>query len=350
MQQAENRDRTQATLKDKVEHLSDFRAYAHAPTDVEVIETHMSWVFLAGNRVFKLKKPVQLPFLNFRTLERRRTNVLDEIRLNRRLAPDVYIAARQLRQMPDGTLSINESKGETVDWLVEMRRLPESRTLESLIATDSLSLADIHQAADQLIGFYSGLATKDLSADILILHYEMEHRKNASVLLDLATDSDRSRIATALADFEIALDKARPLLHQRANAGRIVEGHGDLRPEHVFLTNPPVIIDCLEFSKLLRIVDPFEEIAFLGMECAHAGADWIFTALHERLANGLNDRPPPELTSFYWRYRALLRARLSMAHLAEPVVRKPEKWRPQALRYIELAQQADIRTRPPKGS
>jgi len=348
MQQTENTGRPCATLKDKVGHLSDFRSYSHGATAVEVIETHMSWVFLAGDRVFKLKKPVQLPFLNFRTLARRRANVLDEIRLNRRLAPDVYLAARQLRQLPDGTLSINDSNGEIVDWLVEMRRLPESRTLESLITADGLSLTDIHQTADQLIGFYRGLATKKLSADVLILHYEMEHRKNSAVLLDLATDSDRSRITTALADFDGALDKARPLLHQRVNAGRIIEGHGDLRPEHVFLTNPPVIIDCLEFSKLLRILDPFEEIAFLGMECAHAGADWVFTALYDRLSNGLNDRPPPELASFYWRYRALLRARLSMAHLAEPVVRKPAKWRPQALRYIELAQQADIRTQLPQ--
>lgn len=348
MQQTDKIDRPWATLKEKVEYLSDFSSYAHALAEVEVIETHMSWVFLAGDRVFKLKKPVQLPFLDFRTLAGRRANVLDEIRLNRRLAPDVYIAARQLRQMPEGGLCINKSSGEIVDWLVEMRRLPETRTLETLIMVDGVSLSDIHQTTDQLIGFYRGLAPEKISSDILVAHYEMEHRKNTDILLGLATVCDRARITAALGDFDAALDRARPLLHQRASAGRIIEGHGDLRPEHVFLTNPPVIIDCLEFSKLLRFLDPFEEIAFLGMECAHAGADWIFAALYERLSKGLNDRPPHQLTSFYWRYRALLRARLSLAHLAEPVVRKPEKWRPQALRYIELAQQAGVRTQPPQ--
>jgi aminoglycoside phosphotransferase family enzyme len=134
-------------------------------------------------------------------------------------------------------------------------------------------------------------------------------------------------------------------MERRVEAGRIVEGHGDLRPEHVSMTDPPAIIDCLEFSLALRSVDPFEEIVFLGLDCARFGADWVFPELFRRLGEALDDRPPHELLAFHWCYRALLRARLALLHLTEPAPRTPEKWRPLAWRYIELAEEAEDRTR-----
>jgi aminoglycoside phosphotransferase family enzyme len=133
-------------------------------------------------------------------------------------------------------------------------------------------------------------------------------------------------------------------MDRRVAAGRIVEGHGDLRPEHVCMTDPPAVIDCLEFNPALRWVDPFEEIVFLGLDCARLGADWVFPDLLRRLSEALGDPPAQELLAFHWRYRALLRARLALLHLAEPAPRTPKKWRPLAWRYIELAEEAEHRT------
>ena len=137
------------------------------------------------------------------------------------------------------------------------------------------------------------------------------------------------------------------VLAQRAKRGRIVEGHGDLRPQHVFLTDPPVIIDCLEFNRDLRVVDPFDEVAFLGMECALLGESQIFTRLVEGLASVIDQVPSPELLAFYWRYRALLRARLTLLHIVHQPNRTPGKWRPLAQSYVALAEENEVRNRMP---
>lgn len=340
---------TQAwTIRDKVRFLSDPRAYPHRPDDVQVTETHMSWVFLAGDLVFKLKKPVTYDFLDFGTLEKRRKAVHDEVRLNRRLAPDVYFDPRPLVQGRDGRLAL-DGDGPVVDWLVMMRRLPADRDLETMIADNRLRPEHLAAVADRLAVFYRGLPAQDIKPEDFAAGFTREHRITADVLADPELALDGDRLDKAITDFEARLEAVRPILAFRAEAGRVVEGHGDLRPEHVFLTDPPAIIDCLEFNRRLRLVDPFDEIAYLGMEAAALGADGVFAALATRLMDALDDRPPAELLAFYWSYRALLRARLSLLHLAEPEPRTPEKWRPKAWRYIGLAENADVMTRLPEG-
>lgn len=335
-------------LRDKLRFLSDPATYPDAKGDVEAIETHMSWVFLTGDRVYKLKKPVKYSFLDFRTLEKRKQDVEDEIRLNSRLSPDVYLGMRTLRQAADGSLTL-DGQGTIVDWLVEMRRLPEDRTLEALMAKDEVTRADIGRVVDVLSEFYRSLPPADIEADVLIGRFETEHSETAAVLSDPKMEMNSYRVAEVLREFNASFEIARPLLRDRIAAGRIVEGHGDLRPEHIFLTEPIEIIDCLEFSRRLRTLDPFEEITFLGLEAAQMGVGWVHGALYHGLSTALHDEVPPPLLAFYWRYRALLRARLALVHLSEPQVRKPAKWRPLARHYIALAEEADVRSRPPEG-
>jgi aminoglycoside phosphotransferase family enzyme len=136
-----------------------------------------------------------------------------------------------------------------------------------------------------------------------------------------------------------ALEAARPLLVRRIADGIIVEGHGDLRPEHICLVTPPVIIDCLEFNRGLRLVDPFDEIAYLDLECRRLDAAWIGAKLLDMLTREVPP-PPPGLVDFYRASRALLRARLALAHLTEPDPRTPSKWEPRARTYIGLAEAA----------
>lgn len=336
---------SEPTLAEKIRFLSRPDSYAHAPAAVEMVETHMSLVFLAGDRVFKLKKPARHAFLDLRSLDRRAANVREEIRLNRRLAPDVYLGARALRQEPGGALTLGTA-GRIVDWLVEMRRLPEEKTMKALIGQEQLGPADVEEVADTLVTFYAELPGCALPAEAVITHYQEEHAKTAAVLSDPYFAMDAASVEAALAGVEAAFAAARQGLGERVAAGRFVEGHGDLRPDHVFLTDPPTIIDCLEFSRMLRSIDPFEEVVFLGLECAQLGADWVFPLLRDRLAAGLGDRPSPELLAFYWRYRALLRARFALLHLTEPEIRTPAKWRPLARHYIALSQEAELRTRP----
>jgi aminoglycoside phosphotransferase family enzyme len=149
-----------------------------------------------------------------------------------------------------------------------------------------------------------------------------------------------ARAAVAVQHLTDALHRLSPMLADRVAEGRIVEGHGDLRPEHVCLEDPPVIIDCLEFAPALRLVDPFEELCFLSMECAVLDARWIGKMLVERLSAELKDLPAQPMLGFYTAARAVLRARQALAHLLAPSPRTPEKWLPLAGRYLDEAKGA----------
>ena len=332
---------SEPSIGDKVRFLSDPGCYPHDPGSVRVEETHMSWVFLAGSRVYKLKKPVHYAFLDFSTLAAREHFVREEVRLNRRLAPEVYLAATPLSLDTAGHLSIGPGV-RVVDWLVTMQRLPEDRMLDRLIAEGALTPPMVEQLADVLTGFFKVASPETISPDQYAERYLREQAQTAAVLADPSFQFDGARVEAALRHFDSAFEAARPLLNERVRTGRIVEGHGDLRPEHVCMSDPIAIIDCLEFNRDLRLADPFEELAFLGLECARFGADWVFPALYRRCAEGLGDRPAEPLIEFYWTYRALLRARLSLVHLMEPNPRTPEKWRPLAWHYIALSERSDL--------
>jgi len=327
------------SVDEKVRFLRTCEAYARCPQAVDVKETHMSWVFSAGDRVYKLKKPVHFPFLDFRTLAARETNCREEVRLNRRLAPDVYLGVVSLTVDENGRLAIGRG-GEVVDWLVEMRRLPDELMLDQAILRHTIEhdrSGRIEGVADLLIGFYKDCSPAEISPLDYVQQFAREHAINEAVLCDPRFKLDGAQVSDVLARVRHGIKEAASL-EDRVERGRVVEGHGDLRPEHVCLSDPPVIIDCLEFSHALRLVDPFDELTFLTLECEFLGAGWIGEHIIERCAEGLDDNPAPHLLEFYWTYRACLRARIALAHLLEPNPRTPEKWIPLARRYLQLAQ------------
>lgn len=333
------------SIQQKVEFLSRCDAFPQAPAAVEVIETHMSWVFLAGDRVYKLKKPIKYDFLDFSSIDKRRRAVFDEVRLNRRLARDVYLAAIPLtRAGPDG-MALGD-QGQVVDWLVEMRRLPDALTLEAFIAAGGPKRGHVIGVARLLAGFYGGLRRQQADPEAYRTRFADEIGKTRQVLTDPDLWPVGPELSAALADCDTAFAAAAPVMRDRAGRGYVREGHGDLRPQHVFLTDPPVIIDCIEFNRNLRLVDPLDEAIFLGMECAHLGAEWITGDLIAGL-DGAIGAPPPVLAEFYWRYRALLRARLSLLHLVLQPGRTPERWRPLARDYVALSARPELIRRQP---
>jgi len=318
-------------LHEKAALLARPETYGPGVTAVETVETHMSLVFLAGPTVYKLKKPVVYPFLDFSTLAARERNCLDELRLNRRLAPDVYLGLSKITREADGTLALN-GEGEVVDWLVRMRRLPAGRTLDRLIAQGTVTAAQVDAIGAVLARFYAGVERGRIDADEYVRQLRGEHAISRA-----AIGGFEDGLATSLlAEVQRFLDEDDAMLRARVAEGRIVDGHGDLRPEHVWLTAPPLVIDCLEFNERLRQVDPFDEITYLGIECARLGAGWIGPRLLLTLSAALDDAVGPRLICFYARYRACVRARLALAHLAEPSPREPERWQPLARAYLKL--------------
>jgi aminoglycoside phosphotransferase family enzyme len=312
---------------------------AHGGVRPDVIETHMSWLFAAGDRVLKLKKPVRTPYLDFSTEAARAFNCREEVRLNRRLAPDVYIGVTPLVAAADGQLALGPAPGAAaVDWLVEMHRLPADRMLEAAIRSDTVDPADIERLGERLAGFFRDARRVELSASAYLQRFDDLQAANRDVLLRPAFDSIAAAPVLDAADALRARHAAA--LGERAAGGHLREGHGDLRPEHIVLDGVPVVIDCLEFNATLREVDPFDELAFLGLECRMLGAAWIEGSLFAHVARALGDAPSPAVQSLYTAHRALLRARLSAAHLLDDHPRTPERWLPQAARYLAEARKA----------
>lgn len=326
-------------LAEKVRFLSDPAAYAGATRRVEPRETHMSWVFLTDRRVYKLKKPLRRPFLDFTTIDRRRHFCEEELRLNRRLAPTTYLSIVALRADAGG-LSLG-GDGEIVDWLVEMERLPQDDMLDARIAADKVARGDVDRIGSLLAGFYAGLPPQRADGGAAIEHFVSEHEVTREILErdDFGLGERVRQVNRRVGAGIVSLS---PAMERRIAEGRIVEGHGDLRPEHVSLSQPPQIIDCLEFSRALRMVDPYDEVNHLGLECDLLGAGWIRPVLLLALERRLGGRPEPELMALYGGFRMLLRARLCLAHLLDVPVRKPEKWRPLALAYIALAERETL--------
>lgn len=323
----------------KLKFLQDPNAYGDAHLPVESIETHMSWVFLVGPRVFKLKKSVCLPFVDFTSLDAREFYCKEEVRLNARMAPGIYLGVVALQWL-DGTFALVPetdlcARGETVDWLVLMRRLPLEHMLHKRITTCRVSPADIDSLAEVLIAFYQSAPVSPLSSTDYIARFKREQPLSSNVLL--RPTFQLRDAALAISRLGTALDDCENLLCDRVHQHRIIEGHGDLRADHVCLLPAPVVIDCLEFNPQMRQVDPFDELAYLGLECDMAGAAWIGGRLLAGVANTLHDHPLPNLMHFYTAHRAVLRARLAMAHLLEPQPRTPQIWKPLAERYIARA-------------
>ena len=298
-------------------------------------QTHMSWVFLTGDHAYKLKKPVRFPFLDYSTLARREAACRAEIAINRQLAPQVYCGVAPLVRTPEG-LAIGE-KGDVADWLVVMRRLAERRMLDRALAAGTVDRSDLERLADVLVAFYRRAARVPLTAAAHRLAWERRITENQRLLSDAGRGLDERQVARVHRAQRRFLAAFGDIVAERACRRRIVDGHGDLRPEHIFLGEPVAIIDRLEFSRDFRSVDPFDELAFLEIECVRLGFPDAGRIILERVAAGLHDRPPPVLLAFYRSYRAAMRARLMIAHIAQPDGRSAEHWQDDAARYLAIA-------------
>lgn len=324
-------------LRAKVAFLSRPESYPEQPAAVEVVQTHMSCVFLTDRHAYKLKKPVRYDFLDFSTLAARRRDCEAELRLNRRLARDVYLDVVPLTAAPGGELSLGGG-GEVVEWLVRMRRLPRGLMLDQTLRDGAVGREDVRRFTLALAAFYRQAAPVALDAGEYRGRFEQGIRANERDLSAPDYGLPPALLQAVAAGQLAALDRDAPLLDRRVAQRRIVECHGDLRPEHVCIGPEPLFIDCLEFNREWRLLDPADELAYLAMECEHAGAAWIGEVIFETYREATGDEPPAALVRFYKSYRAAVRAKLSAWHLKDhPDPADQGKWIARARRYLELA-------------
>jgi len=336
-----------ANLTPLVQAMLRAETYPEHPHAPEFHQTHISQVFLAGDFVYKIKKPVRFPFLDASTLERRRRLCLDEVRLNRRLAPEVYLGIVPIFQR-QGHFSLGpvlsdstEAAANVAEWAVKMRRLPESTMLDRMVTSGAVSVAQIRAIAARLAAFHRAAA-----AD-----HAWRYGAAASIwclvrgnLEEVARDCAGMFAQTELEELErfarATIDLRWRLLNQRALGGRVCEGHGDLRCEHVSLGSDGIaIIDCVEFSEGLRYVDVASDVGFLAMDLDRLGACALADELVGAYREAAADADLPLLIPLYKLHRALVRAKVESLTSGDSAIDPTRRASAadMARRYIALA-------------
>jgi aminoglycoside phosphotransferase family enzyme len=225
-----------------------------------------------------------------------------------------------------------------VDWLIKMHRVPMRLMFDFAIAHQSASTYDAARIAQSLAGFYQSLPAERLAPQAYRARFRRQIEASRAEFLDAAYGLASSHTGTLCDAQSEALLALGGLLDERTAAGALVEGHGDLRPEHVCLLPEIAIIDCLEFSRELRMLDKADEVAYLALECEYLGATEIADAFTGAYRQYSGDRPAPALVHFYQSCRASKRALLAVRHLKEEKFRYSSHWQHLASAYLLLAQ------------
>lgn len=324
-------------LDAKLTFLRQPSIYPEPPYRLEMIETHMSWVFLTAHHAYKLKKPVCYDVLDFRSAAARRHFCDEEVRLNRRLAPDVYLGVVPLTLDTQGHLALG-GDGAAIDYLVHMRRLPQQCMFDHVLRQGHAGAQDMQGIAARLTAFFQSLAPVDLDGPAYRERYARKIAACAHELLQPAYGLPAAHVRRLCHRQHNALDRLAARIDRRVGDGLVVEGHGDLRPEHICLAPVPQVIDCLEFSRTLRVLDRADEVAFLALETERLGWPQLGALLIQHYSAIAHDRPAPALLHFYQAHRAIVRAALAVAHLKEAQFRYSPKWAASAMNYLQLAE------------
>ena len=287
----------------------------------EVRETHLSWVFMGERDVWKIKKPVDLGFVDFRDLDDRHRACELEVELNRRLAPaDVYMGCVPLRRSTTNALT-PEGSGEPVEWAVHMRRLPDADRADVLLRQGELRSEHLDAVAARVAAFHAAARADERTAahgrPERIAHNVQENFAQAGDLpIELVGLQNALEIEVVQLEFVRAHAE---LFLARVNDGHVRDGHGDLRLEHVYLTPgiDPIVLDCIEFADRFRFADTCADVAFLSMDLARLGRTNLAERFLARYARDANDYDLYRLVDFYESYRAYVRAKIACLRILQ---------------------------------
>jgi aminoglycoside phosphotransferase family enzyme/predicted kinase len=332
------------TTSDLIAGLSDSRAYPFQCDRVDVRQTPSSILFFAGDRVYKVKKAVDLGFLDFTTLARRLFYCQEEVRLNSRLSPEVYLGVVAIAPGPDGGLRVAALGGPAIEYAVEMKRLPERDMLDRRLDAGEVDDAMLDALTDRLIKFHREAPTgpgvnqfgqPDAVAAMVLGNLD-EAARYAAKAGTLSAGLHRL-LERAARGF---LEARRDLLAARVASGRIREGHGDLHAGNICITAEGIVIyDCIEFSPQFRCGDVARDLAFLIMDLEERGQRGPAAHVTNRYATLAADGDLETLLPFYKAHLACVRGKVNAITAADPGVAEPERpdARRASFRYFSLA-------------
>ncbi len=313
--------------------------YPHTVHAVEYIQTHISSVFLTGDYVYKLKKPVDFGFLDFTTLELRRECCEKELELNRRLAPSVYLRVDPVT-LDDGRPKLNGS-GPVVDWVVVMRQLDQRLLGPRVLERGDLTVGKIESVVDTLVPFYRAAKTgpgvdEFGSVGTVKFNTDENFEQTAGNVGSAISQSRYDEIRSFTDRF---LQEKDDLFRLRIAQGWIRECHGDLHLGNIFFEESPVIFDCIEFNERLRCSDVTADLAFLVMDLDFQGVPELARRVVERYVKRAADTGFLELVNFYCCYRAYVRGKIACFTSADPALGEATQNQQLELarRYFDLA-------------
>lgn len=321
-------------------------AYDHPAAQFEVLETHISWIILTGEYAYKLKKPVNFGFVDFTTLERRQFFCQEELRLNARLAHDLYLAVKPIYGPRDRPSFVG--KGEPIEYAVQMRQFPQSALLTEVLQRGELSLESLDACAVDIARFQNQAAIAG-PADPYGTPADVWNATD-ECLLPLEEVPEAATITRKLCDWATSEHhRLTGEFQRRKHAGKIREGHGDMHLGNMLFRNDRIeVFDCLEFNPTLRWIDTVSEVAFLVMDLAERGSSHLGRRFLNRWLEQTGDYPGLRVWRWYLAYRALVRAKVAQLRRNQPDLSSAERQQllKQAMEYLRVAQTATELAKP----
>ncbi len=323
-----------------LEALQNPEVYPEKPESVEMIQTHVSAIFLAGEHVYKIKKPVNFGFLDFTTLEKRRHFCEEEVRLNRRLSPEVYLGVVAIR-LREGRVELGEGPGEIVEYAVLMKKLPSACMMDRRLSEGKVTPELLQKIAAKVAQFHDHAASSAEIAsfggvEVIRTNVEENFAQTEKYVGVSLSEKEFSEIRDQT---RIFLEARLPLFAKRIADGRIRDCHGDLHLQHICLDDNILIFDCIEFNQRFRYGDVAADIAFLLMDLDFHGCPQLSADLAAEYLSISKDWPLYLLLNFYKTYRAYVRGKVISFRLDDPAISDREKAaaREESQRYFRLA-------------
>lgn len=313
------------TLPPAIKALTKAGAIPGETKAAKLIQTQMSWVLIAGDHVYKMKKPVNLGYVDYTTLEKRRFYCHREVELNRRLCPQNYLGVSTVN-LYNGTYCI-DGKGKVVDYAVKMKTLPAEKMLDYILEHGSPTPEMLHQVGARIAAFHQEAETGphiDPFGSLESIRFNAEENfAQSRPYTGIAVSSETlERIENFATGF---LDDHPELFKSRVREGYIRDCHGDLHSSHICFTDRLCIYDCIEFNDRFRYADTASEVAFLAMDLDHYGRADLSQAFIQRYLEITGDNQTEKLIKFYKCYRAMVRAKVNCFKLDDPYVSAEEK-------------------------
>lgn len=315
--------------------------YEQEVTEVQLVQTHISFVLLAGDVVYKFKKPVNFGFLDFSDLEKRHFYCEQELLLNRRLCPDIYLGLVTVTREADGGFALN-GQGTVIEYGVRMARMPEDRMMPRLMQSGELNKGHIDALVQVLVDFYRRaeggpeIAAFGTAAAVAVNVLENFEQTQGFIGQGALTQEQFDRIA----QYARGVLAQEALFQERIAAGCIRDCHGDLYSANICLADKVYIFDCIEFNQRFRYSDVASDVAFLAMDLDLHGLDRFSGYFIEQFYQKSNDDGLMAMLDFYKCYRAYVRGKIGLFTAADPAVDPSarEASRQQAARYFRLAE------------